>query len=103
MINSSNLKFQHKIILLITTILFSILSFFPIAEFGVLGIFNQALQNSATIQIFIDLVISLLLFSLWLKQDAKANNRNFIFWFIFTFALGSFGPLFYLLTAKTKK
>jgi hypothetical protein len=63
MINSSNLKFQHKIILLITTILFSILSFFPIAEFGVLGIFNQALQNSATIQIFIDLVISLLLFA----------------------------------------
>jgi hypothetical protein len=93
---------SNKILLLIVIILFSILTIYSIADFGILGIFKEEFKSSATIQVFVDLCISLSLFAIWLKKDAKENNRNFVFWLVITLLTGSFGPLFYLLTAKKK-
>ena len=89
-----------KPIILVVIVLFSILSFYSVYQFGIVGIFKEELKNSATLQVFVDLIISILLLLAWLKEDAKKHNRNFIFWLIITLCVGSFGPLFYLLTAK---
>ena len=104
--NSENLSFVDKIpkpLILTILILFSILSLNPLIQFGWIGIFKEGFTNSATIQIFVDLAISLFFFIAWLREDVKIHNRNFIFWVIITLTAGSFGPLFYLLTRKSKK
>jgi hypothetical protein len=51
-------------------------------------------------QLFFDLVIALLLFLVWMWGDAKATGRNPWPWIAITLAIGSFGPLLYLITRK---
>ena len=38
----------------------------------------------------------------WMWRDAKATGRNAWPWIVATLALGSFGPLVYLLTRKPR-
>jgi hypothetical protein len=38
----------------------------------------------------------------WMWRDAKATGRNVWPWLIATVALGSFGPLLYLLTRQSR-
>lgn len=89
-----------KSLLLLITIPFTLLTLYAGWQFGLIGIFQEGLKNSATQQIFMDLLLCGLFFIAWLKQDAKRMNRNFIFWTFVTLAIGSFGPLMYLLTRK---
>ncbi len=89
-----------KWVLLIVTIGLLSLSLVSLLQFGIIGIFLEGFKNSATIQIFIDLVISLGLLLVFIFHDAKIKNRNFTLWLIITLAIGSFGPLLYLITRK---
>lgn len=89
-----------KWLILIVTIGFAILTIFSLVEFGFIGIILQGVQNSATLQIYVDLIITLLLFLVWLKHDTKRKGRNFYLWLVITLIFGGFGPLFYLLTRK---
>ena len=89
-----------KWVLLIVTIGLLALSVVSLLQFGIIGIFLEGFKNSATIQIFIDLVISLGLLLVCIFHDAKMKNRNFTLWLIITLAIGSFGPLLYLITRK---
>lgn len=89
-----------KWVLLIVTIGLLALSVVSLLQFGIIGIFLEGFKNSATIQIFIDLVISLGLLLVFIFHDAKIKNRNFNLWLIITLAIGSFGPLLYLITRK---
>jgi hypothetical protein len=89
-----------KWVLLIVTIGLLSLSVVSLLQFGIIGIFLEGFKNSATIQIFIDLVISLGLLLVFIFHDAKIKNRNFTLWLIITLAIGSFGPLLYLITRK---
>ena len=70
-------------------------------EHGFIGIFLSPMQSWAATQIFFDLLISLTLVLVWMWNDAKANGRNIWPWLIATLAVGSFGPLVYLLTRKS--
>lgn len=72
-----------------------------VAAFGLIPIFTTQLQTLGGIQVYVDLVIMCLLFSVWMKFDAKANNRLFLPWFILTLAAGAIGPLLYLATRRT--
>ncbi len=90
-----------KPLILIITVLFLILTSYSVIQFGLIGIFQEGLKNSATTQIFVDLIISLLFFLAWLREDTKVMNRSFVFWLIITLVFGCFGPLFYLLTRKS--
>lgn len=99
--NSSFVDSIPKPILLLIIVPFTILTIIATRQFGLIGIFKEGLQNSATTQILLDLVICAFFFIVWLRQDALRMNRNFPFWLVITLAFGSFGPLLYLLTRKT--
>ena len=89
-----------KYLLIIVLIPFTLLTIYASYQFGVIGIFKEGLKNSATTQILVDLFISAFFFIFWLKNDAKRMNRHFYIWAMITLAIGSFGPLLYLLTRK---
>ncbi|MFL0200496.1 DUF2834 domain-containing protein [Exiguobacterium acetylicum] len=90
-----------KPLLLIITIAFAVLTAFSIIDFGVLGIFVEATQNTATLQIFVDLILCALFIIVWLRHDTRRTGRSFLLWAIITLAIGAFGPLLYLLTRKS--
>lgn len=90
-----------KPLLLIITIAFAVLTAFSIIDFGVLGIFSEATQNTATLQIFVDLILCALFIIVWLRHDTRRTGRSFPLWAIITLAIGAFGPLLYLLTRKS--
>lgn len=90
-----------KLVLLIITIAFAVLTAFSIIDFGVLGIFAEATQNTATLQIFVDLILCALFIIVWLRHDTRRTGRSFPLWAIITLAIGAFGPLLYLLTRKS--
>lgn len=91
-----------KPFILFVTVLFAAQTVYAISQFGVLGLFIEATQNSATLQIFIDLILCASLLILWIRHDSKQLNRNFPFWAMLTLIAGAFGPLLYLLTRKQK-
>ncbi len=90
-----------KPLLLVITIAFAVLTAFSIIDFGVLGIFAEATQNTATLQIFVDLILCALFIIVWLRHDTSRTGRSFPLWAIITLAIGAFGPLLYLLTRKS--
>lgn len=92
---------MQRTLLLITIILFGALSAVALWEHGFWGIIAPHFQSSGAGQVFADLVIALTLAMIWMWHDAKATGRNVWPWIVATLALGSFGPLFYLLTRKT--
>jgi len=90
-----------KPLLLVITIAFAVLTAFSIIDFGVLGIFAEATQNTATLQIFVDLILCALFIIVWLRHDTRRTGRSFPLWAVITLAIGAFGPLLYLLTRKS--
>ena len=94
---------MQRLLIVVTLILFGALSIEALLAHGFIGIFMSPLQSLASTQIFCDLLISLTLVLIWMWHDAKASDRNFWPWLIVTLALGSFGPLLYLLTRKSNK
>lgn len=92
---------MRRITLIVSLIAFLILTIIAVWQHGYLGIFTQQFQNYAGVQVFVDLVIALTLFLIWLWNDAKAAGRNPIPWVLLTLATGSIGALVYLLVYKT--
>lgn len=92
-----------RALLIITLVLFGGLSGVALWQHGVWGIIAPHFQSTGAGQVFADLVIALTLVMVWIWQDAKANGRNPLPWIVATLAVGSFGPLVYLLLYKTKK
>lgn len=75
---------------------FSTFTVYAVYQHGYIGIFEQGLANSATIQVFLDLAIALSLVLLWLWQDAREQGISPLPYIILTLTLGSIGPLLYL-------
>lgn len=71
-----------------------------VLEFGVLGILKVAFSSTATIQVWFDLFIALMIFMILIWHDVKRNVKVFCIWFIITLIIGSYGPLLYLLLRK---
>jgi hypothetical protein len=89
---------MQRLLLTITLILFGALTAAALWQHGYWGIFAPLVQSLAGGQVLMDLVIALTLVLAWMWQDAKATGRKVWPWLIATLALGSFGPLIYLLT-----
>jgi hypothetical protein len=64
---------------------------------GFLGFFTSVGLNAATELMFLDLVITLGLITVWMVRDARATGRRFWPFAVVTLLLGSAGPLAYLL------
>lgn len=87
-------------VLLAILLPFSILSAYALKEVGYLGIFT-AHFHPAGLQVLSDLVIALSLVMVWMVGDARSRGITVWPYLIATLALGSFGPLAYLLLRGT--
>ncbi len=87
-------------LLILVFIAFAALSAVAVWQHGIVGIFAWQLQNTAGLQVLVDLVIALGLFCVWMWRDATAHGRRPLPWVVLTLLVGSFGPLLYLLTRR---
>jgi hypothetical protein len=66
------------------------------------GAFPQAITHSwASLQIFLDLVLAVLVFCFWIHRDATLAGRNPWPWILGALAVGLLSPLLYLLTRRS--
>lgn len=79
---------------------FGALSVWALWQHGYWGLFEGQLRSSAGLQVLADLAIALGLVLAWLWRDARAQGRSPWPWLVATLALGSFGPLLYLLSRR---
>ena len=94
---------MKKLAVVVVLAAFSALTVAAVMQHGYVGIFEYQFRSLAGLQVLADLGIALLLVLAWLWQDARANARNPYPWVALTLAVGSFGPLLYLLTAPSGK
>jgi hypothetical protein len=87
----------------VVLIIFSVFSLYVIYHYGYIGLFEQALANAATVQVFLDLSISLGLVMLWMWQDAQQQDISPLPYILLTLTLGSIGPLLYLVRRLGKE
>jgi Terpene cyclase DEP1 len=92
-----------RTLIIVTLVLFGGLTAVALARHGYIGIFALHFQTPGGMQVLVDLVIALTLVMIWMWRDAKATGRNVWPWFVATLALGSFGPLIYLLTRRSSR
>ncbi|MCF8198336.1 MAG: DUF2834 domain-containing protein [Sulfuritalea sp.] len=92
---------MHRTLIVITLVSFGALTSAALWQHGYSGILTSPLQSLAASQIFVDLLIALTLVVAWMWRDARASGRNAWPWIVVTLAIGSFGPLIYLLTRKS--
>jgi uncharacterized membrane protein len=92
---------MQRTLVVITLVLFAVLSAAALWQHGYFGIFALHFRSYGGAQVLADLVIALMLVLVWMWHDAKANGRNIWPWIAVTLAFGSFGPLLYLLTRKS--
>lgn len=83
--------------------LFSLFTLNALWHHGYWGIVASLFQSAASLQVFVDLVIALVLVLLWMWADAKKTQRRFWPWLLLTLTTGSFGPLLYLLFRKKQE
>jgi Terpene cyclase DEP1 len=89
-----------RLLLIAVTAVFSLFTLWLIAQVGVAGFYRTLLATTTGWQAFADLVIALTLVLSWMLQDARRSGRRFWPYLLVTLAVGSIGPLCYLLLAK---
>jgi len=94
---------MRRIILVVTLIAFLVLTTMAVLQHGYVGIFSQQFQSYGGMQVLVDLVIALVLFLIWMWNDAKSSGRNPLPWLLLTLATGSIGALIYLLVYKSAR
>ncbi len=70
---------------------------YAVYQYGYIGVFELMLANVATMAAFADLVIALSLIIAWMVRDARARGVSAAPYVLLTLALGSVGPLVYLI------
>jgi hypothetical protein len=76
---------------------FLVLTGYAVWQHGYLGLLEWAFLNSATTQIFVDLVIACTLILVWMWDDAKRHGISPLPFALLTIGAGSIGPLAYLI------
>jgi len=78
-------------------VLFTALSFYAVEVHGYLRFFEALCSTTAGVVALVDLVISLSLVVLWMGSDARERGLPVWPYLLLTLALGSVGPLSYLI------
>ena len=92
---------MKRVLIFVTLLAFTALTVLAMINDGLAGIFRSIFSSWGSVQIFADLVITLVLVIIWMWHDAKAAGRNPWGWIVATHAIGVFSPLVYLLVYKT--
>lgn len=85
-----------KIVLAVVLADFVTVTLWGVSQVGLLGLFT-GLMNPAGIVGATDLIIALGLICVWMVRDARAQGVSPVPYLILTVAMGSVGPLLYLL------
>lgn len=88
---------MQRILLGVTLAAFLAQTVVVLSGIGVAGLLASINFNDATRLTFVDLVIALVLITVWMRMDAKATGRPFWPFVVVTLFFGSAGPLVYLL------
>jgi Protein of unknown function DUF2834 len=70
---------------------------YAIYLYGYIGFFRMMFANFATITAMVDLIIALTLVMVWMGDDAEQRKVSALPYLLITLALGSVGPLLYLI------
>ena len=89
---------MSQLVLRVTLALFSALTAIALWQHGYCGIIAPHFRSTGAGQVFADLTIALSLIMVWIWRDATTSGRRAWPWVLVTLALGSIGPLLYLLT-----
>lgn len=84
-------------LLIAVTSVFTAFTIWIVSRTGLAGFYEQLLASPGAWQVFADLTVALLLVLSWMRRDAQAKGRAFWPYLLLTLALGSIGPLTYLL------
>jgi hypothetical protein len=76
---------------------FAALTAYAVYQHGFVGVFELLTANAATWLAFADLTIALSLVLAWMWNDARERGAAFVPFAVLTLALGSVGPLLYLI------
>jgi len=76
---------------------FSVLTAYALLEYGYVGFFREVTSNLASLTLLVDLLISLTIILVYLGNDANERGVSAVPYLLLTLALGSVGPLFYLI------
>ena len=79
---------------------FSVLTDVAVYQHGYIGVFQAALQDTASMQVFVDLCISVSLFGGWMILDARSRGATVWPYVVAIPAVGSFAPLAYLMVRE---
>jgi hypothetical protein len=95
---SANAK---KIFLGIVLADFTALTGYAVYLHGYAGFFELITANLATVTVFVDLCIALSLVAVWMWRDARDRGLSAVPYLLLTLALGSIGPLLYLIRRQS--
>jgi uncharacterized protein DUF2834 len=87
----------RRILLAVVLVAFAAFTDYVIYTQGFMAFFDWAVKSPVTIQLSLDLVISLSLVVGWMIGDARRRNRSALPYVLLTLVLGSIGPMLYLL------
>lgn len=73
------------------------LSAYAVYQHGYFGMWALAASNVGTLQVFADVIIALSLIMAWMVRDARERGISPLPYVLLTLALGSIGPLVYLI------
>lgn len=91
---------MQRTLLIVVLAVFSVVTALALWQHGYWGVLEPHFKSWGAAQVFLDLVIALGLFMLWMWRDARQSGRAFWPWAALTLVAGAFGPLIYLLLAK---
>jgi len=90
-------------LLLSVLVMFGALSVVALALEGIGGFVDAITFNWSSLQIYVDLVVAIVVISVWIYRDARGRGRNPWPWIVVSLIVGMFGPLVYLLTRRPNR
>lgn len=85
-----------RLILVAVTAVFAAFTGWVVLQTGYVGFLEQLLATRPGWQVLVDVTLALVMVLSWVRRDARATGRRFWPYLVLTVALGSLGPLLYL-------
>lgn len=92
---------RKQIILAVVTFDFLALTGWAIYQHGYFGIFERALESSATILLAVDLLLAIVMVVAWMWNDAARHGLRVWPYLLISAIFGSAGPMLYLIRRES--